>query len=146
MGTWPKVRPRRIRVVTMDVTGTLVSFRGSLEEHYLGSAKKCGVEFPIDQQFADAFRQAYKDTCNEYPCFGGSDITAKEWWKLCVLRSFELAGASMTPEQQEIVFQRIYSTFGSHAAYEIFEDAKPFLHWAQRNRLVCGVLSNADER
>jgi hypothetical protein len=42
MGTWPKVRPKRVRVITMDVTGTLLSFRGTLEEHYLGAAEKCG--------------------------------------------------------------------------------------------------------
>lgn len=73
-------------------------------------------------------------------------MTAKEWWKRCVLRSFELAGAVLTNDQQEIVFQRIYSTFGSHAAYEAFDDALPFLHWAQRRGIACGVLSNADER
>lgn len=53
-GTWPKVRPRRIRAITMDVTGTLVSFRGTLEDHYLGSARKCGVEFDEGAEFAEA--------------------------------------------------------------------------------------------
>jgi putative hydrolase of the HAD superfamily len=28
----------------------------------------------------------------------------------------------------------------------VFPDAKPFLKWAKRHGLVCGVLSNADER
>lgn len=81
-----------------------------------------------------------------YPCFGNTEITAKEWWKICVVRSFELAGVQMTEHQQENVFQRIYSLFGSQACYEIFEDALPFLHWADRKKLICGVLSNADER
>lgn len=144
--SWPKVRPRRIRVITMDVTGTLVSFRGTLEEHYLGAAKKCGVHISDRLPFAESFRTAYKETSLLYPCFGGNELTDKEWWKTCVLRSFTLAGATLTPEQQETVFQRIYSTFGSHAAYEKFDDALPFLHWAKRHDVVCGVLSNADER
>ena len=150
MGSWPKVRPRRIRVITMDVTGTLVSFRGSLEEHYLGAAKKCGVELSADDDvsydFAQAFRRAYEETSMEFPCFGGNDLSAKEWWRLCVLRSFDLAGFLLTPEQKDMVFQRIYSTFGGHAAYEMFDDTLPFLSWAKRHNLVCGVLSNADER
>jgi hypothetical protein len=128
----------------MDVTGTLVSFRGTLQEHYLGAAKKCGVDISGDNdvgggsssssvedkdsgsgkersasasyRFSDAFRLAYKETSRKHPCFGAGEMSAKEWWKLCVLRSFDLAGAQMTEEQQEIVFQRIYSTFGSHAA------------------------------
>lgn len=60
--------------------------------------------------------------------------------------SFDLAGANLTETQQEIVFQRIYSRFGSQACYEMFHDALPFLHWLERRNVVCGVLSNADER
>jgi putative hydrolase of the HAD superfamily len=149
MGIWAKVYPKRIRVITCDVTGTLVSFRGSLEQHYLGSAQKCGIDFvgtteclPIDQ----AFHRAYKEVSHLYPCFGGSTISAKEWWKLCVSRSFAYAGAAMDTVQQDAVFQRIYSIFGSQACYEKFDDALPFLIWARRNNITCGVLSNADER
>ena len=83
----------------------------------------------------------------EYPCFGYNTMTGKEWWKICVLRSFTLAGVTtMGPRQAHDVFQRIYSVFGSQAAYERFDDARPFLHWAHRRGLVCGLLSNADER
>lgn len=146
MGTWPKVRPRRIRMITMDITGTVVSFRGSLEEHYLGAARKCGVNVTDSSKINDAFGRAYQETSDKYPCFGGDDITAKEWWKECVLRSFRYSGVNMEPRVAEVVFQRIYSTFGSNAAYEIFPDALPFLDWCKRRGLVCGVLSNADER
>ena len=146
MGTWPKVSPRRIRAITMDVTGTLVSFRGSLSEHYLGSAHKCGVKIPQDAPFEAAFKQAYKEVSREYPCFGSDRLTAKEWWKLVVSRSFSLVGTDMSDVQADTVFQRIYSVFGSLVAYEVFADALPFLAWARRRNLVCGVLSNADER
>lgn len=146
MGTWPKIYPRRIRVITSDVTGTLVSFRGSLSEHYLGSAKKCGIEIPEDKRFERAFKQAYEETCRAYPCFGSDELSAKEWWKIVVLKSFDLADTKMTRNQAENVFQRIYSIFGSLVAYEKFNDALPFLGWAKRKNLICGVLSNADER
>jgi putative hydrolase of the HAD superfamily len=146
MAMWPKVRPKRVRMITMDVTGTIVSFRGTLEEHYLGAAEKCGVDDVDPARISKAFGIAYKETCTKYPCFGGSDITAKQWWRECVARSFYLAGTQMDEATEDMVFQRIYSTFGSNAAYTIFEDALPFLKWAQRRGLVCGVLSNADER
>lgn len=81
-----------------------------------------------------------------YPCFGHKEVAGKDWWRQCVLRSFELAGITMTEAQQDSVFQRIYSTFGSQAAYERFDDALPFLHWANRHKIACGLLSNADDR
>lgn len=146
MGTWPKIRPKRVRMITMDVTGTIVSFRGSLQEHYLGAASKCGVHDVDASKIDEAFRQAYKETSHLFPCFGGDKITAKQWWKECVLKSFRYAGCEMDESTEDLVFQRIYSTFGSMAAYEVFPDARPFLYWARRRGLVCGVLSNADER
>lgn len=146
LATWAKVFPRRIRVITTDVTGTLVSFRGSLSEHYLGSAAKCGVQIPLGTSFEAGFAKAYRDMCREYPCFGSNNMTAKEWWKEVVLRSFAHSGAELTLDQQDTVFQRIYSVFGSLKAYEKFDDTLPFLHWSQRKDIVCGVLSNADER
>jgi putative hydrolase of the HAD superfamily len=191
-GSWPKIRPLRIRAITMDVTGTLVSFRGSLKQHYVKSAEKCGITLSQNNsiQFDQAFKLAYKEIsqCNVfnffgivlrglrwcshlhcsfyqtkmtprfvwhflcvkhfavYPCFGHNTITGKEWWRHCVLRSFEIAGANMTQQQKDRVFQRIYSIFGSQVAYERFDDALPFLHWANRNHIACGLLSNADER
>ncbi|KAL7561229.1 hypothetical protein ACA910_004150 [Epithemia clementina (nom. ined.)] len=147
MGTWPKVRPRRIRMITCDVTGTLVSFRGTLEEHYLGSAEKLGVQLDSSAPFGKAFNQAYKEMSKRYPCFGANEISAKDWWRKTVLRSFELAGAlDMTEAQQDALFQRIYSIFGSLRAYEKFDDTLPFLHFMGRQNVVCGILSNADDR
>jgi hypothetical protein len=61
LGSWPKIRPLRIRVLTMDVTGTLVSFRGSLSQHYVKSAEKCGVRLPSGMKFDAAFKAAYKE-------------------------------------------------------------------------------------
>ena len=66
LGSWPKVRPKRIRMITFDVTGTLLSFRGTLEEHYLGAAKKYGVKNVDSSQFSTAFSKAYKVRCDEF--------------------------------------------------------------------------------
>ena len=92
MGTWPKVRPKRVRMITMDVTGTIVSFRGTLEDHYLGAARTCGIEGVDGSKINKAFDRAYKQTSSRYPCFGGKDLTAKQWWKKCVVKSFRFAG------------------------------------------------------
>jgi putative hydrolase of the HAD superfamily len=79
-------------MITMDVTGTIVSFRGSLEEHYLGAAKKCGIDNVDGSKISAAFGRAYKETSDRFPCFGGDEITAKQWWRECVIKSFRFAG------------------------------------------------------
>lgn len=144
---YAKFYPKRIRVITMDVTGTIVSFRGTLTDHYLSAARQCGVTFnESDVDIENAFNRAYKETSIRYPCFGGGTLPAKDWWRICVMRSFDLAGVGIEQRHQENVFQRIYSRFGSQLAYGAFQDAVPFLNWANRQGVVCGVASNADER
>lgn len=139
---------RRIRAITCDVTGTLVSFLGRIEDHYGEAARICGVDLSPEKKLKipKCFNAAYKETSEAFPCFGNDHISAKEWWRICVKRSFELVGTSMDEPSQERVFQRVYATFGSHAAYGVFDDAKPFLKWCKRKGIACGVLSNADER
>lgn len=139
---------RRIRVISCDVTGTFVSFLGRIEEHYGNAAQSCGVELPPEKisMIGSCFNQAYHETSNVYPCFGGAEISAKDWWRRCVERNFELVGTTMTSNQKDRVFQRVYSKFGSHDAYGAFPDAIPFLKWCSRRGIVTGVISNADER
>lgn len=141
-------KSKRIRAISCDVTGTLVSFLGRIEDHYGDAARTCGVEISHEKKLLipQSFNKAYKETSAAHPCFGNSCISSKEWWRRCVKRSFELVGTSMDEREEERVFQRVYSTFGSHAAYGVFDDAKPFLKWCKRHGIACGVLSNADER
>jgi hypothetical protein len=61
MGVWIRASPIRVRAISMDVTGTLLSFRGSLKTHYLGSAFKCGVQLDADAPIENAFKTAYKE-------------------------------------------------------------------------------------
>ncbi|KAL7525666.1 hypothetical protein ACHAWF_001459, partial [Thalassiosira exigua] len=139
---------KRIRVISCDVTGTLVSFLGKIEDHYGNAARVCGIELDPHKvsQISTCFNQAYHETTASHPCFGSDQISTKDWWRICVKRSFELVEAPMTPEDKERVFQRVYSKFGSHAAYGAFDDAIPFLKWCHRNGIATGVISNADER
>lgn len=132
----------------MDVTGTMVAFSGSLENHYANAGRWCGVELPPPEveRLSASFKMAYRETSKAHPCFGGRIMSAKEWWRVCILRTFEISGAKLTSCQEERVFQRVYSVFGSNATYTAFPDAKPFLQWAHRHGIVCGVITNADER
>ena len=149
---------RSLKCLTFDVTGTLVSFKGRLGDHYLQSAKRCGLRFKNENvaQLESGFDKAYDETHLEYPCFGAvHDVSAKDWWRRCIIRSFEIAredaGAdpdvpALDADQQERVFQHIYALFGSHATYGVFADVIPFLTWARRRKIVTGIISNADER
>uniref|UniRef100_A0A7N0T6V4 Haloacid dehalogenase-like hydrolase domain-containing protein 3 n=1 Tax=Kalanchoe fedtschenkoi TaxID=63787 RepID=A0A7N0T6V4_KALFE len=137
----------KIRCITLDVTGTLIAYKGELGDYYCMAAKSVGLPCPDYKRVHEGFKLAYKDMATKYPCFGyHTKIPNLVWWKTCVRDSFRKAGYDYDEETFEKIFRRIYSTFGSSAPYSLFPDSQPFLRWARKQGLVVGLVSNAEYR
>lgn len=137
----------KLRCITLDVTGTLIAYKGELGDYYCMAAKSVGLPCPDYKLVHEGFKLAYGDMAKKYPCFGCSaKMPNIVWWKTCVRDSFIKAGYNYDEETFEKVFRRIYSTFGSSAPYTVFPDAQPFLRWLRNQGLKVGLVSNAEYR
>jgi len=126
----------------------MLAFKGHIGDIYCLSAKRLGMECPNYERMLEGFHQAYKRTSKDYPCFGHKSLSTKDWWKICVRRSFEDAGYPYADDDARFsrLFQRIYANFGSTRAYRAFDDAVPFMRWAKRRGLQVAICSNETER
>ncbi|KAJ0081347.1 hypothetical protein Patl1_12119 [Pistacia atlantica] len=137
----------RLRCITVDVTGTLMAYKGELGDYYCMAAKSVGLPCPNYKRVHEGFKLAYKEMATKYPCFGyAAKMPNIVWWKTCVRDSFVRAGYDYDEETFEKIFKRIYASFGSSAPYTIFPDSKPFLRWAHGQGLKVGIISNAENR
>lgn len=137
----------KLRCITVDVTGTLIAYKGDLGDYYCMAAKAVGLPCPDYKRMHEGFKTAYGNMAKQYPCFGhAAKMPNIEWWRACVKDSFIKAGYNYDDETFEKVFRRIYSTFGSSAPYSVFGDSQPFLRWAREKGLIVGVVSNAEYR
>lgn len=137
----------RLRCITIDVTGTLIAYKGDLGDYYCMAAKSVGLPCPDYKRMHEGFKTAYTAMATRYPCFGhAAKIPNVDWWRECVKDSFVKAGYEYDDETFDKVFRRIYSTFGSSAPYTIFPDSQPFLRWARQKGLIVGIVSNAEYR
>lgn len=137
----------KFRLITLDVTGTLIAYKGELGDYYCMAAKSVGLPCPDYKRVHEGFKLAYTEMAKTYPCFGFSaKMPNIVWWKTCVRDSFERAGYHYDEETFEKIFRRIYSTFGSSAPYSIFPDSIPFLRWAREKGVIVGLVSNAEYR
>ncbi|XP_078428664.1 haloacid dehalogenase-like hydrolase (HAD) superfamily protein [Wolffia australiana] len=137
----------KLRCLTIDVTGTLIAYKGELGDYYCMAAKAVGLPCPDYKRMHEGFKSAYTEMAKKHPCFGhGSKIPNIEWWRTCVKDSFVRAGYNYDDETFEKVFRRIYASFGSSAPYSVFPDSQPFLRWARQNNLIVGIVSNAEYR
>ncbi|KAF1895089.1 hypothetical protein Lal_00022586 [Lupinus albus] len=79
----------KLRCVTVDVTGTLMAYKGELGDYYCMAAKSVGLPCPDYKRMHEAFKLAYKEMATNYPCFGfDAKMPNVVWWKTCVRDSF----------------------------------------------------------
>lgn len=79
----------RLRLVTVDVTGTLIAYRGQLGDYYCMAAKSAGMPCPDYRRVHEGFKLAYADMSRRHPCFGhAAAMPTAAWWKMCVRDSF----------------------------------------------------------
>jgi hypothetical protein len=79
----------KLRCITVDVTGTLIAYKGELGDYYCMAAKSVGLPCPDYKRMHEGFKLAYKDMARKYPCFGyGAKMPNVVWWKTCVRDSF----------------------------------------------------------
>ncbi|XP_047076879.1 haloacid dehalogenase-like hydrolase domain-containing protein 3 [Lolium rigidum] len=137
----------RLRLVTVDVTGTLIAYRGQLGDYYCTAARSAGMPCPGYTRMHQSFNAAYADMARRHPCFGhASGMPDVDWWKTCVRDSFARAGYVYDDGTFEQIFRRIYSVFGTPAPYSVFPDARRFLRWLRDEKVTVGIISNADHR
>ncbi|XP_062160543.1 uncharacterized protein LOC133867801 [Alnus glutinosa] len=137
----------KLRCITVDVTGTLIAYKGELGDYYCMAAKSVGLQCPDYKRMHEGFKLAYKEMARQYPCFGhAAKMPNIMWWRTCVRDSFVRAGYDYDEETFEKVFRRIYSSFGSSAPYTVFPDSQPFLRWVREQGLKVGIISNAEYR
>ncbi|EPS68053.1 hypothetical protein M569_06719 [Genlisea aurea] len=137
----------KLRLITVDVTGTLIAYKGELGDYYCMAAKSIGLPCPDYERVHNGFKLAYKEMAAKHPCFGFAEkIPNIVWWKTCVRDSFTRAGYDYDEETFEKIFRRIYATFGSSAPYSAFPDSSRFLHWIRARGITVGIVSNAEYR
>ncbi|CAL5398148.1 unnamed protein product [Camellia sinensis] len=137
----------KLLCITLDVTGTLIAYKGELGDYYCMAAKSVGLPCPGYKRVHEGYKLAYSDMAKKYPCFGhAAKMPNIVWRKTCVRDSFVRAGYDYDEETFEKIFRHIYSTFGSAAPYTVFPDSQPFLRWVRENGLEVGLVSNAEYR
>lgn len=80
---------KRLRCITLDITGTLIAYKGDLGDSYCLSVKLAGKPCPSYKRVDEGFKVAYAGLAKKHPCFGfAHKIPNYVWWKICVRDSF----------------------------------------------------------
>mmetsp|Transcript_18971 Transcript_18971/g.28127 ORF Transcript_18971/g.28127 Transcript_18971/m.28127 type:complete len:298 (-) Transcript_18971:254-1147(-) len=147
----------KIRAISFDITGTLVTTREPVIKSYHDAMIWARLPDPPTQSdLKNAFKSAFRERCIESPCFGGVEgIPGRDWWKKTVRRVLEHScGTEYNEDDFSRYFRRVYQHFGSPSGYMVLEDASSLLSKISSmklgsddaNGLLLGVTSNTPIR
>ncbi|KAK7491633.1 hypothetical protein BaRGS_00017086 [Batillaria attramentaria] len=133
------------RLVTVDITNTMIRVMGSPGRHYALVAARHGIEAD-EEALTFSFLKHYKDYCGRFPNFGASvDMAAYKWWSNLVVDTFNTVGVKDN-RQLAVVARELYYYYATGTAWELLPGAEEALQELQKYDIKLGVISNYDHR
>jgi len=144
-----RVQPTGIRAITFEITSTLVSMSVPLGQVYGDAVRYYQLPCPPDDTIKAAFKMAYKMMGTELPNFGAAQgMSERAWWARMIKQTLIEANCveALEDETFPLVFQRIYSAFGSPDVWAPCPEGARAMRHAKESGLVVGVVSNVYHR
>ncbi|GAB1602478.1 haloacid dehalogenase-like hydrolase domain-containing protein 3 [Argonauta hians] len=136
------------KLVTFDVTNTLIRVLGTVGHQYSRVALEHGININMND-VNKAFKSSWKRMNQEYPNYGVSHgLTAEQWWKE-VMKSSLLVGCNkeaFTPHILSKVCDELYLTFSSNRGWEVIPGTEEGLTLLKDKGMKLAVISNFDDR
>lgn len=101
---------RNIKVITLDVTGTIIHHRHPIPQVYADSMRWAGLPNPPDaKELKPAFKKAYYDALMARPYFGHAEgLSSRQWWVKCVKMCLDNCGRNYTDDEFNRFFRHVY--------------------------------------
>lgn len=137
----------RIRMVTFDVTGTLLQFRSPIYEIYAQAGQRHGIDAD-PAVIKKNFREQYAKMSAAHPIFGrNTGLGWAQWWKNVVIETFRDYSRS---KEDAVNISRtadfLLTYFQTPEAWVTQPGAHQLLQFLKRSYYKVGVLSNFDAR
>lgn len=134
-----------IRLVTFDVTGTLLKFRKSPGKQYYEVGKMFGIS-SSEKRLDENFAKEWKVMIKSYPNFGKNDIGWEKWWKILIFKTFNQKELCGTKELND-VSHYLLESYKTLTCWKVADGAHDLLTYLRTcDNLTIGVISNSDTR
>ncbi|KAK3088351.1 hypothetical protein FSP39_017974 [Pinctada imbricata] len=136
----------RVKLVTFDVTNTIIKVLGSPGQQYASIGNLYGVTADpkdLNRAFIERWREQNKIHPNYGVTSGKSSYT---WWTDIVKQTFSQAGFKGQEENLEAISGHLYKHFTSANAWDVLPYSHSVLQQLKDRGIMLGVISNFDSR
>ncbi|XP_067635666.1 rhythmically expressed gene 2 protein [Eurosta solidaginis] len=137
---------KRFRMVTFDITDTLLKFRKPPGKQYAETAALLGVQNLDPKQLQQIFQEEYKALTKKYPNFGSNskEITWQEWWQQLVHNIFIRVDSRLQNSQIQRISERLLEQYRTNECYMHIDGNIELLQRIRDSCKYVGVISNTD--
>ncbi|XP_050295316.1 rhythmically expressed gene 2 protein [Anthonomus grandis grandis] len=136
----------KIRLVTFDVTGTLLKLRTAPGQQYGEIGAMYGLVADghiLSRNFKDQWRRMNK----EHPNFGlNSGLGWENWWKTVVKETFKSSKFKIEEDKVEKVASHLLEMYKTSACWQHCYGVPGLLSYIRSKNIPMGVISNFDPR
>lgn len=137
---------RLLKLITFDVTGTLMVQRPPISVKYIEAAKRFGVSVN-NEDLMPIFKTQYKALDALHPNFGrDSGIGWEAWWTTIVVNVFKSAASHSDEDSLKKLASHLIEEYKTSRCWALSEGAIEILDLIKSRKIHMGVISNYDER
>ena len=138
----------KIRLVTLDMVGTVIRFRQPPVAQYQRVAATHGHNLDL-KPLAASFKHQWVSMNKIYPHFGSTTegMSSIVWWHQLVKNTFrDVMGDQYDDQSISQAASELYSFYHSPKPYEVIDDGLEALVTLKNNNVCVGAISNFDNR
>lgn len=136
----------RLRLITFDVTDTLLKFRNAPGMQYGEIGAMYGILADNNSLAANFKRHWYKMN-KEHPNFGlKSGVGWENWWKMVVFGTFKDSKYNVEDSKLDAIALHLLETYKTSACWQQCFGAVDLLSFLKSKNIPLGIISNFDPR
>lgn len=135
-----------LRLITFDVTGTLMILRPPVAYKYAEAAKKFGITVNIEE-IVSSFKNEWKTLSLLHPNFGrDTGLGWEKWWTQIVTNTFRSAEPTCDKRKLEELAAFLIEEYKTPRCWALADGALDLLNYLRKSNIPLGVISNYDDR
>lgn len=137
---------RQFKLITFDITDTLLKFRRPPGEEYAIAVQQFGYQNVSAAEISSKFSGNFKYMTTTYPNFGCTTIGWENWWRMLLQRILAAANVDIDGASAIRVADYIIAKYQTDECWVRVENANELICTLKESGKTVGVLSNFDPR
>ncbi|KAL3283880.1 hypothetical protein HHI36_018049 [Cryptolaemus montrouzieri] len=134
------------RLITFDVTNTILNFTADIGKIYSETGEKYGVKCDPNE-LTQNFKRNYKVMNAKNPNFGqGTGISWQNWWNIVVNETFKNCHSDLSDSKLNSISKDLIAEYKKSRCWKPAPGALDLLNYLKDRGVRLGVISNFDPR